>query len=114
MGDKGSSFFAPGSGDSAQRAGTENKVFQHSQAGLQLHKEVWVTSRRHGVQQARSGLIVSATSSIGCLVGFPMARKEGKAAVGHSGSCVVFSVSLELVIYFMNLPWETRRSAYSL
>lgn len=114
MGDKGSSFFAPGPGDSAQIAGTENKVFQHSQAGLQLHKEVWVTSsRRHGAQQARSGLIVSATSSIGCLVGFPVARKEGKAAVGHSGSCVAFSVSLEL-IYFMNLPWETRRSAYSL
>lgn len=97
MGDKSSSFIVPGPGDSAQIAGTENKVFQHYQAGLQLHKKVWVTSnRRHRAQQARSGLIVSVTSSIGCLVAFPVARKEGKAAIGHSGLCVVFSVSLEL------------------
>lgn len=47
-------------------------------------------------------------------MGFPVAQKEGKAAVGHSGLCVVFSVTLELVIYFVTLPGETPISTYSL
>lgn len=74
----GSSFFAHGPGDSAQIAGTENSV-PALQAELQLHKEAWVmSSRRHGAQQARSGLVDSATSSTVVLWGSLWHRKREK------------------------------------